>query len=134
MAIHLLPLAKLALMTGKAGTAKASGAAIMKQAASISAQGQTPGWLVKGALAGLIAVSAGAPFLPTWAALAVGAVAVVLVLLAVAAPGRSLGAWGPLSSPLRTMVDPVLPPLVDNGISEDNRALGEHAGSARSPD
>lgn len=54
MAIHLLPLAKLALMTGKAGTAKASGAAIMKQAASISAQSQTPGWLVKGALAGLI--------------------------------------------------------------------------------
>lgn len=54
MAIHLLPLAKLALMTGKAGTAKVTGAAIAKQAASISARGPVPGWLVKGALAGLI--------------------------------------------------------------------------------
>ena len=54
MAIHLLPLAKLALMTGKAGTAKASGAAMVKQATAITAKGQTPGWLVKGALAGLI--------------------------------------------------------------------------------
>ena len=54
MAIHLLPLAKLALMTGKAGTAKTAGAAMVKQAASISARGQAPGWLVKGALAGLL--------------------------------------------------------------------------------
>jgi len=54
MAIHLLPLAKLALMAGKAGTAKTTGAAMVKQAAAISARGQTPAWLVKGALAGLI--------------------------------------------------------------------------------
>lgn len=54
MAIHLLPLTKLALMAGKAGTSKTAGAAIAKQAASISARGPMPGWLVKGALAGLI--------------------------------------------------------------------------------
>ncbi len=54
MAIHLLPLAKLAMMAGKAGTAKTGGAALAKQAAAISARGKTPGWLVKGALAGLI--------------------------------------------------------------------------------
>jgi hypothetical protein len=54
MAIHLLPLAKLALMAGKAGTTKTAGAAMVKQAASISARGQTPGWLIKGALVGLI--------------------------------------------------------------------------------
>jgi hypothetical protein len=54
MAIHLLPLAKLALMTGKAGTSKAAGAAMVKQAGAISSRGPIPGWLVKGALAGLI--------------------------------------------------------------------------------
>ncbi len=54
MAVHLLPLAKLALMAGKAGTSKTAGATLAKQAAAISARGQTPGWLVKGALAGLI--------------------------------------------------------------------------------
>ena len=54
MAIHLLPLAKLALMAGKAGTSKATGAAMVKQAASLSARKQVPGWVVKGALAGLI--------------------------------------------------------------------------------
>ena len=54
MAIHLLPLAKLALMAGKAGTSKTTGAAMVKQAAAISARGQTPGWLIKGVLAGLI--------------------------------------------------------------------------------
>ena len=54
MAIHLLPLGKLALMAGKAGTSKTTGATIVKQAASISARGQTPGWLIKGVLAGLI--------------------------------------------------------------------------------
>ncbi len=54
MAIHLLPLAKLAIMAGKAGTAKTSGAAMVKQAAAISARRQMPGWLVKGALAGII--------------------------------------------------------------------------------
>ncbi|MEE4380224.1 MAG: hypothetical protein V2J55_22280 [Candidatus Competibacteraceae bacterium] len=54
MAIHLLPLAKLALMAGKTGTSKATGAAMVKQAASLSARKQVPGWLVKGALAGLI--------------------------------------------------------------------------------
>lgn len=43
---------------------------------------------------------------------ALTAVAVVLVLLLVAAPARSMGAWGPLSSPLSTMRDPILPPLV----------------------
>jgi len=54
MAIHLLPLAKLALMAGKAGTSKATGAAMAKQAATVSARKQVPGWVVKGALAGLI--------------------------------------------------------------------------------
>ena len=54
MAIHLLPLAKLALMAGKAGTAKSSGATMARQAAAMSARGKTPGWIVKGALAGLI--------------------------------------------------------------------------------
>ncbi|WP_419660171.1 uncharacterized protein Dvar_05180 [Desulfosarcina variabilis str. Montpellier] len=54
MAIHLLPLAKLALMAGKTGTAKSAGAAMVKQAAAISSRGKTPGWLIKGALAGLI--------------------------------------------------------------------------------
>jgi hypothetical protein len=54
MAIHLLPLAKLALMAGKAGTSKAAGTAVARQAASIAARGKPPGWLVKGALAGLI--------------------------------------------------------------------------------
>ncbi|BBO70855.1 hypothetical protein DSCA_47850 [Desulfosarcina alkanivorans] len=54
MAIHLLPLAKLALMAGKAGTSKTAGTAMVKQAASISTRGPMPGWLVKGALAGLI--------------------------------------------------------------------------------
>ena len=54
MAIHLLPLAKLALMAGKTGTAKSTGAAMVKQAAAISSRGTPPGWLVKGALAGLI--------------------------------------------------------------------------------
>jgi hypothetical protein len=54
MAIHLLPLAKLALMAGKAGPSKATGAAMVKQAASLSARKQVPGWVVKGVLAGLI--------------------------------------------------------------------------------
>lgn len=54
MAIHLLPLAKLALMAGKAGTSKTAGAAMAKQAAAISSRGEMPGWLVKGTLAGLI--------------------------------------------------------------------------------
>ena len=54
MAIHLLPLAKLALMAGKAGASKTAGAAMVKQAAAISARKQLPGWAVKGALAGLI--------------------------------------------------------------------------------
>lgn len=54
MAIHLIPLGKLALMAGKAGTSKAAGATMAKQAAAIAARGQAPGWLVKGALAGLI--------------------------------------------------------------------------------
>lgn len=54
MALHLIPLGKLALMAGKAGTAKTAGANLAKQAAAIAARGQTPGWLVKGALAGLI--------------------------------------------------------------------------------
>ena len=54
MAIHLLPFAKLVLMAGKAGTSKTAGAAMVKQAASISTRGQAPGWLIKGALAGLI--------------------------------------------------------------------------------
>jgi hypothetical protein len=54
MAIHLLPLAKLALMAGKAGTSKTTGAAMVNQAATISARKQLPGWVVKGALAGLI--------------------------------------------------------------------------------
>ena len=54
MAIHLLPLAKLALMAGKAGTSKATGAAMVKQAAALSARKQAPGWVIKGALAGLV--------------------------------------------------------------------------------
>ena len=54
MAIHLLPLAKLALLAGKAGTAKTTGTAVAKQAAAIATQKQTPAWLVKGVLAGLI--------------------------------------------------------------------------------
>lgn len=54
MAIHLLPLAKLALMAGKSGTAKTAGAAMVRQAAAISSHGKAPGWLVKGALAGLV--------------------------------------------------------------------------------
>jgi hypothetical protein len=54
MAIHLLPLAKLALMAGKAGASKAAGAGMVKQAAALSARKPVPGWLVKGALAGLI--------------------------------------------------------------------------------
>lgn len=54
MAIHLLPLAKLALMAGKAGTSKTASAALVKQAASLSTRKQVPGWVVKGALAGLI--------------------------------------------------------------------------------
>jgi hypothetical protein len=54
MAIHFLPLAKLALMAGKTGTAKATGTALSKQAAAIASRGPTPGWLIKGVLAGLI--------------------------------------------------------------------------------
>lgn len=54
MALHLLPLAKLALITGKSATAKKTGATLVKQAAAISIRGKTPGWLIKGALAGLI--------------------------------------------------------------------------------
>ena len=53
MALHLIPLAKLALMTGNAGAAKAA-PALAKQAAAISARGKTPTWLINGALAGLI--------------------------------------------------------------------------------
>lgn len=41
-----------------------------------------------------------------------GAGAVGVVLLAVAAPARSAGAWSGLAAPWRIMVDPVLPPLV----------------------
>ena len=54
MAIHLLPLAKLALMTGKVASSKATGATMVKHAAAISARGQAPGWLIKGVLAGLV--------------------------------------------------------------------------------
>jgi hypothetical protein len=54
MAIHLLPLAKLALMAGKAGTAKTAGAALVKPAAALAARKSVPHWLVNGALAGLV--------------------------------------------------------------------------------
>ena len=54
MAIHLLPLAKLATLAGKAGTSKTAGAAMVKQAAVLSSRGPAPGWVIKGALAGLI--------------------------------------------------------------------------------
>ena len=54
MDIHLLPLSKLALMAGKTGASKTTGAAMVKQAATISAGKQVPGWVVKGALAGLL--------------------------------------------------------------------------------
>ena len=54
MAIHLLPLIKLALMAGKAGTAKTTAAAMAKPASTLAAHKQTPAWLVKGVLAGLI--------------------------------------------------------------------------------
>lgn len=37
--------------------------------------------------------------------------AITLVVLAVAAPARSAGAWSGLLAPFRTMVDPVLPPI-----------------------
>lgn len=40
------------------------------------------------------------------------ALTVVVVVLAVAAPSRAARAWVALSTPLRVMVDPVLPPLV----------------------
>lgn len=54
MAIHLIPLAKLALMAGKAGTAKTAGAAMVRPAAALATRKSVPNWLVKGALAGLI--------------------------------------------------------------------------------
>jgi hypothetical protein len=54
MAIHLLPLAKLALMAGKTGTTKAAGTTMARQATTIASRGQMPGWLVKSALAGLL--------------------------------------------------------------------------------
>ena len=54
MAVHLLPLAKLALMGAKAGTSKTAGVAIARQAATIAARGPTPGWLITGVLAGLL--------------------------------------------------------------------------------
>jgi len=44
----------------------------------------------RGALAGLIALSAGAPFMPTWAALLVGAVAGLLLPLAIYSARRAL--------------------------------------------
>jgi hypothetical protein len=42
MAIHLLPLAKLALMAGKAGTSKSAGTTLARQAVAISTHGKTP--------------------------------------------------------------------------------------------
>ena len=54
MAIHMLPLAKLALMAGKAGSSKTVSAAFAKQTAAMASQGQSPGWPIKGTLAGLI--------------------------------------------------------------------------------
>lgn len=54
MAFHLIPIAKLALMAGKAGSSKAAGTAVAKNVAAISAKKATPQWLIRGALAGLI--------------------------------------------------------------------------------
>jgi len=54
MAIHLLPLAKLAAMIGKAGSAKAATAALSQKAGVLAAKRTMPKWLITGVLAGLV--------------------------------------------------------------------------------
>lgn len=54
MAIHLLPLAKLAAMIGKAGSSKAATAALSQKAGLLAAKRQMPAWVVTGVLAGLV--------------------------------------------------------------------------------
>ena len=54
MAIHLLPLAKLAAMIGKTGSAKAATAALSQKAGLLAAKRQMPKWLITGVLAGLV--------------------------------------------------------------------------------
>jgi hypothetical protein len=54
MAIHLLPLAKLAAMIGKAGSSKAATAALSQKAGLLAAKRQMPAWLISGVLAGLV--------------------------------------------------------------------------------
>ncbi len=54
MAIHLLPLAKLAAMIGKTGSAKAATAALSQKAGGLASKRQMPKWLVAGVLAGLV--------------------------------------------------------------------------------
>jgi Amt family ammonium transporter len=66
------------------GLAGFAGGALVAQLCSLFTSGRfDPLMGARGAVAGLIAASAGAPFLPTWAALATGAVAGLLVPLAV---------------------------------------------------
>ena len=54
MAIHLLPLAKLAAMVGKAGSSKAATAALSQKAGILAAKRTMPKWLITGVLAGLV--------------------------------------------------------------------------------
>ncbi len=78
----------LAALNGLAGLA---GGALTAQLYSWAATGRfDPLMGPRGALAGLAALSAGAPFVPTWAALLVGAVAGLLLPLAVYSVNRFL--------------------------------------------
>lgn len=54
MALHLLPLAKLAAMIGKAGSSRAATAALSQKAGVLAAKRELPKWLIGGVLAGLV--------------------------------------------------------------------------------
>lgn len=71
----------LVLLNGLAGVA--GGTASAQLYSSFTTGRFDPLMGSRGALAGLVAISAGAPFVPTWAALAIGAVAGLLLPLAV---------------------------------------------------
>ncbi|MEJ2641928.1 MAG: hypothetical protein P8010_20375 [Desulfosarcinaceae bacterium] len=54
MALHLLPLAKLAAMIGKAGSGRAATAALSQKAGVLAGKREPPKWLIAGVLAGLV--------------------------------------------------------------------------------
>jgi Amt family ammonium transporter len=87
----------------------------------------------RGALAGLIAVGAGAPFYPTWAALAIGAVAGLLVPLAIFVVERLLD-LDDVTAAIATYLLPAFWGLLAIGVFADGRWGKDWNGAAGIPE